>query len=1223
MTVGIAIIMAFATAFVGPYFVDWTQMRPAIEAEAARLVGLRVRVLGSADVRLLPVPSITLSDVRVGAAEAPVLTAERVSAEIDLPALLRGAVHVTGLDLERPVIRLAFDGGGALAVAPGTAAPGAPGRTDVALEGVGLHRGTVEISDARSGVAYRLGNLSATLDARSLAGPYRMAGSLQAGGVPVTFSLATAAREGDGVKLKADLASPLWPLQIAADGVVQLAGPLPVYEGRFSAGPRPAAAGEKSAPPPAPMTLSRVSGRFRLDSSALGLSALEAGFGASANVVAFDGDAALAFAPAPRFDVDLRARQIDLDLLAGSTADHVVSPAQALAGLAAVLPGLPLPGLPGRLRLGVDSMVMAGGIVQNGRLEASPGADGWQVAALSLEPPGRTRISFSGSLQSGPAPRLEGRLSLTCEQPGTLGAWLRGTARVPSGLQPVALDAGFALDAAGLEVSDYAARLGKDGVEGALSWHPATAGGKSALALSARARRLDFDRVAELGRAIAPDGIGALAGAIAGDVSLSVAADRAAVGGIDGRAVDVEATFAGGNLDVRRLDIEDLAGAKVSATGTVEAIGTHPRGSLTASVAAARFDGLATLAQALVPDAPGLGAFVRAAPLLGPASLQARFEAGPVGPATSMKLTLGGETGGTAVDARASFTGTFDDWREGLIGLSVEASGPDGTRLFGQFGLPVVPVRGIGAGALAISLTGRAAGEVQTVLSADFAGSRLDVSGKLSAPAGQAPEGSFDVRLDSRDIVPAAISFGQIAPGLTGAVPAALTARMTLTGETVAVGTVRGSVSGSTVSGNGVVDLAPARPSVKGAVTVSALSGSFAAELGLGNGAWSVLPADGGLWPDTAFGPSLLSGLDLSLAVSAQDVELGPLSLSRAQATLTSAPGVVAFDALSGTLAGGALSGSLGFHAGERGAVAVRGHLALRGADIAVLAGSPPGGLAGSLDASLAGEAGGRSVAGLMATLSANGAVEARDVVVPALDPAAFAAVRRAADSGDLALEDGPVGTALGQGFAAGPLKIDSLSGTLTVASGIVRLSDGTFRLPGDVAVRGGAMLDLVRGQVDSNLTLLVPAGADDPDRVADATPAAGIRFTGPFAGPQRSIDSTAYTAYLNLRAIGRESKRVEALQTQVLEAERLARQRRQLEAGNARRKAEAAAKAAAEKAAADKAATEKAATEKAATGFRDEIDRVLQNAGPAGGAPPLPPPVPVAPRPGDPAPAP
>ncbi len=1216
MAVGVAIIMAFATAFVGPYFVDWTQWRPAIEAEATRILGLRVRVLGAADVRLLPVPSISLDDVRVGAADAPVLTAGRVSAEIDLPSLLRGAVHVTGLDLDRPVIRLAFDDGGALVLAPGARATGALGSTEVALEGVGLRDGAVEISDARSGLSYRLDHLAATLDARSLAGPYRMTGSLQAGDEPVSFSLATAVREGDTVKLKTDLSSPRWPMQIAADGAVELSGPLPVYSGRFAATPPPPPAGAAkaaTAAPPAPL-LNRVSGAFRLESAGLALSGLEAGFGAGGNVAAFDGTANYAFAPAPRFDVDLAAKQLDLDLLAGSSSGHVVSPSAALEMLAATLPALPLPAVPGRLRLEAGSMVMAGGMVLNGRLDASPGAEGWQIAALSAEPPGRSRLSFSGTMQSGREPRLEGRMRLASEQPGTFGAWLRGTARVPTGLQPVSLEAGFAFDRSGLTVGDYVARLGNDPVEGALSWHPAAAGAKEAVSLSARARRLDFDRVAELGRAIAPGGLAGLAEAMDGDIAIAVAADRAVVGGIDGRAVDVEATFAGGNLDVRRLDIEDLAGARISATGTVEAIGTRPRGSLTASIAASRFEGLVALAQAMAPEAPGLAAFARAAPLLGPASLDARFEAGPVGPASSMKLTLGGDVGGSALDVRGSFTGTFDDWREGLIGLSIEAQGPDGIRLIGQLGLPVVPVRGSGPAGLALSLTGRAAGELQTVVAADFAGSRLDVSGHLTAPATSDAEGSFDVKLRSTDLAPAAVAFGQIAPGLLGSVPARLDAHLEMKGRTVAVSRLEGNVADSDIVGDGTLSLAAARPAVHGALSVSDLSGPFAAELGLGTGSWSLLPADGGVWPDSAFGPSLLSGADFDVALKASGVGLGVLTLTGATATLKTAPGVISFDGIAGALAGGKLSGSLSFNSGERGAVTARGTLALQDADIAVLAGSAPGGLSGIVSASLSGEATGRSVAGLMATLSANGTLEARDIALPQLDPGAFAAVRAAADQGSLPLEEGPVAGALQAGFAGSPLQIAGIAGTLTVTNGILRLTDGNFRLAvPDAALRGAATLDLIHAQTDTSLTLSVPAGDADPDRVADAVPSVGVRYSGPLAAPARSIDAAAYTAYLNLRAIGRETKRVDALQQQVLEAERLRRERRQLEADAAQRKAEADARAAAARAAAEQAAAEKAAAEKAAaeaaarskattggTGaFHDEIDRVLRQSAP------------------------
>ncbi len=171
---------------VGPYFVDWDGLSAAIEAEAARLLGVRVRVLGEAEVRLLPTPSISLDDVRVGGIDAPIVTAQRVEAEIELPSLLRGEVRVTALDFERPQIKIDIDPAGRPRIAPGASNPGSLAPAQVSLDHVSIENGEVAISDRRTGLIRRISAVNATLSARTLAGPYKLEGTALADSVPST-----------------------------------------------------------------------------------------------------------------------------------------------------------------------------------------------------------------------------------------------------------------------------------------------------------------------------------------------------------------------------------------------------------------------------------------------------------------------------------------------------------------------------------------------------------------------------------------------------------------------------------------------------------------------------------------------------------------------------------------------------------------------------------------------------------------------------------------------------------------------------------------------------------------------------------------------------------------------------------------------------------------------------------------------------------------------------
>ena len=79
----IAIILALLAALVGPLLIDLGNYRSLFEAEAHRLTGVKIRVTGAIDARLLPSPRLTLHDLTVGDGD--------------------GAIRVRSLDVNSPL----------------------------------------------------------------------------------------------------------------------------------------------------------------------------------------------------------------------------------------------------------------------------------------------------------------------------------------------------------------------------------------------------------------------------------------------------------------------------------------------------------------------------------------------------------------------------------------------------------------------------------------------------------------------------------------------------------------------------------------------------------------------------------------------------------------------------------------------------------------------------------------------------------------------------------------------------------------------------------------------------------------------------------------------------------------------------------------------------------------------------------------------------------------
>ena len=56
LSIAIALILALLAALLGPHVVRWNDHRALFEADASRLVGIKVRVGGDIDAALLPFP---------------------------------------------------------------------------------------------------------------------------------------------------------------------------------------------------------------------------------------------------------------------------------------------------------------------------------------------------------------------------------------------------------------------------------------------------------------------------------------------------------------------------------------------------------------------------------------------------------------------------------------------------------------------------------------------------------------------------------------------------------------------------------------------------------------------------------------------------------------------------------------------------------------------------------------------------------------------------------------------------------------------------------------------------------------------------------------------------------------------------------------------------------------------------------------------------------------
>jgi len=213
-------VIALFAALIAPWFVNWNDYKGTFEAEAGRILGQPVTVVGSARASILPSPSLTFGDVRVGDVDGkPMMTVDRFEVTIELMPLLQGEIRVVSMKLRRPVVTVMVDDSGGIDWLARSEASQKLDPDKVILENVAITDGEIDYSDIRAGISRRLEKVNAEVEARSLSGPWRVDGSFLDDGQRVPFRLSTGRRaESGAIRLKTELTPANWPVTLVADG---------------------------------------------------------------------------------------------------------------------------------------------------------------------------------------------------------------------------------------------------------------------------------------------------------------------------------------------------------------------------------------------------------------------------------------------------------------------------------------------------------------------------------------------------------------------------------------------------------------------------------------------------------------------------------------------------------------------------------------------------------------------------------------------------------------------------------------------------------------------------------------------------------------------------------------------------------------------------------------------------------------------------------------------
>jgi uncharacterized protein involved in outer membrane biogenesis len=1122
--VAIAIILALIAALVGPLFIDWSQYRGVFEARASRIVGMPVRVTGAIDARILPSPSVVLRGVEIGAAGGePRLKARELGIEFGLAPMFRGELRAVQMRLVGPDVRLGLDADGRLDW------PKAQAGIDpdqLSIERLNVEDGRVVLGDARSGAGIVVDKLWFGGELRSLVGPVKGEGGFSAEGERYFYRVAAGRADAEGAaKLRLALDPSEYPVTVEADGTLRLDNGAPGFEGTLALA-RPAGIAPASGRGVASVPW-RASGRVKATTASALFEQIDIQYGPEERAIKLGGVADVRLGKNPRISGVLSAREVDLDRAFDLPEPTRHLPVAAVRAMAEAIAGTFKPPFPLQLGIGLDSVTLAGSAVQAVRGDFKLGAEGLDIETFEFRAPGATQIRVSGRLVlAGAEATFRGPAAIEAADPRAFTAWIEGRdAPARDQVGPLRASGEVAFSNERIAIDRLRAEIDRKTVEGRLLYAAAAGGHPPRLEAELKAAVLDIDRLVAVGRA-------ALAGStpdLPGETALAIEIGRATIAGVEAKDASVKLRLDADGLVLDRVAFGDFGGAAFNLNGRIESPFSAPHGAVTLDLDARSLDGSLALLAKFAPDAAE--AARRMAPRLVPikthATLSLAADRGAAGPS---KLTLDGTAGPVRLRLAAQASGD----PSALSALSALDTRLDG-EISADDGKVIVELLGLDRAFAVDKQPGRLSFSGQGALNGDLRVEGRLAAGGLTASANgtarvygpEPPSGALDVAVSAADVrLPRDVGRESQAK-----VPVVLTTRLTAARGAFTLDDLAGTVAGVPVHGRLETTLgAPVR--IDGRLDADSVDVPTLVAAALGAPAQGTVRADVPPLSSAPFAPGLFDMARGRVRLNAARAVLTPgLAARQARADVRFGDAEIALEDVEGDLAAGRLTGAMTFRRIADG-VATHASLALADADAAaMLPGDGRAAISGRLTLQVEADGTGLSPAALLGSLTGTGTATLTAGEIAGFDPEAFSTVIHAFDQ-ESSIDAAKVRDIAAAALDRGSLRVARADGAFSIAAGEVRLS--TIILHGEGAdLSASGRFDLAGQSLEGRVTFAGPAPAGS----TAGRPEVYMAVRGPLGATHRTIDVTALSAWLTLRAVDREARRIDAIEGAAREA--------------------------------------------------------------------------------------
>lgn len=899
-----------------PPLIDWTSAKPLLERRLSSLLGASVRIEGTIGVRLLPNPALDIGGIVLERpSEGLHVETRRLLLGARLLPLLVGDIDIHSSILEHPVITLRD-------VAPAAPVPGlapaesisgarAPrwigtphlGRLKLAVVD-GVFRGDRPAGDATGFSA----DVTYEGDSRTVIGN----GAIGSGTKRHVVRFAADDLKPGSAHLRLLIDDEQASASAVFDGRVAIAGLDRGSPGAIEVSGSADAVGAVALwNASQPRSLSwHASARVEGGGGEIRFHEVKGVIGSAPKENTVTGEGRIRIGKTLQFSLDLKSSLIDLDQQIGIGAPPVILPFDALTEIRQIFaPKTEGPNpLDFKVSVAIDSVRSGRDTISNFHFTASGRGEPWTIEDAGGDMPGGARLTIKGTpLETlSVANILSGHLSLSVADQARFFDWIDGqSAPADGGAAPppetVTLEADAVFEPTSLWLPKLAIAFGGADFTGNARYvlpapipqaQPARRDHGKILA-DLRSATVDLVRFPFATLKETPF--------VSPDLLMSLRIDKLDYRSLSASGLDMTFRREGATRAIEKLTIADLAGAKITGTGSVDGSAT---GRLT--LESGDLDGFAQALKTLSP---------------GPLSTLFAARAGTLSPAKiELSATLDRESSEPIL--RFSGTGLLDqtrlaatgDWQAGPSTrrnhLSLNFNAADQVKLLRQLGFPGRLGEVVEPGTLALTAKGNIGRGFDIMVAGEAARTKMKLDGRLVFTSPTAPfEGklTLDVPDAARLGGVAGANAGLIAPGTEASVKGRLIAspeRLLLTEATVDIRSKTQPLS--TVTGELAVHFED-KPRIAGQLRSTYLDARWLATVPLGEPAET---AEG--WSDHPFAPPRPPTLSGAVWIEVEKLAVTPaLQLDGGQFAVRVQPDEIDFLNSELRFAGGRLNGDL------------------------------------------------------------------------------------------------------------------------------------------------------------------------------------------------------------------------------------------------------------------------------------------------------------------------